>query len=133
MDPHIVLSEKMCPKIEIGMSEVDIASAKAVIALMQMKLYRSMLGACSWIANTCHPAIAYVVDVLQHLQANRGPDHWGALLWLSSYLKKTRDLRLIFRRDGHQQVVGFTEADWGRCVDDRKSVSGYMFSSLEGL
>lgn len=86
-----------------------------------------MLGACSWMANTCRPDIAYAVHILQRYQSNPGLEHWSALVRLSGYLKKTADLGLLFRKDAQQELVGFSDADWGRCVDDRKSVSGYVF------
>ncbi len=88
---------------------------------MQIRPYCSILGACLWITNTCHPDIAYAIHVLQHFQANLGPNHWSALLQLSGYL------RLIFKKDGDLNVVKLTDADWGQCVDDRKSLLGYIF------
>lgn len=81
MDPHITLSESMCPKVEVGMSDGDITTAKSTMVFIQMKPYRSMLGACSWITNTCHPDIVYTVHILQSYQSNPGLDHcWTALL-----------------------------------------------------
>ncbi len=80
MDPHVILSDKMCPKLEISTSED--AVAKAVIALLQTKHYCLMLGAYLWFGNACHPNITYAVYILYCFQANPSPNHWNVLLRL---------------------------------------------------
>ena len=39
---------------------------------------------------------------------------------------------LTFRRTDHLEVVGYTDSDFGRCVDSRKSTSGYVFLLARG-
>ncbi len=34
---------------------------------------------------------------------------------------------LLFRRSSNKDCVGFSDADWGGDLDDRKSTSGYVF------
>lgn len=59
----------------------------------------------------CRPDIAYAVHVLQCYQANPGLAHWTALVRLSGYLKKTKDLGSIFKDGRQQDLVGFSDAD----------------------
>ena len=51
------------------------------------------------------------------------------------YLKGTRDLKLIFRRShgspgspGSQRLLGYADSDFAGDIDDRRSVSGYVFT-----
>ena len=40
---------------------------------------------------------------------------------------------LIYRRIGTLEVVGFSDSDYTGCVDDKKSISGYIFLMAEGV
>ena len=39
---------------------------------------------------------------------------------------------LTNRRTNTLGVVGFSDSDYGSCVDDKKSTSGYIFMMAEG-
>ena len=43
------------------------------------------------------------------------------------YLKGTLSMGLLFKRDGSNECVGYSDAEWARDTDDCKSTSGYMF------
>ena len=44
------------------------------------------------------------------------------------YIIGTMEYGLVYERKGSIQLVGFTDADWEECVEDRKSTSGCYFS-----
>ena len=43
------------------------------------------------------------------------------------YLKGTQQYGLLCSKDDFSNCVGFSDADWGGDLDDRKSTSGYVF------
>lgn len=64
---------------------------------------------------------------------NPGPLHWRAVKRVISYLAGTRNhvirYTLTKSSDG---LIGFTDADYGGDLDQRKSTSGYVFHLLGG-
>ena len=59
--------------------------------------------------------------------------HWKAALRVVRYLKGTRDLKLRLGGDGNISLSGYSDSDYGNCLDTWKSVSGYCFSLGSGL
>ena len=43
------------------------------------------------------------------------------------YLKGTQQYGLLYSKSDSSNCVGFSDADWGGDLDDRKSTSGYVF------
>ena len=43
------------------------------------------------------------------------------------YLKETQQYGLLYKKGDSDTCVGFSDADWGGDMDDRKSTSGYLF------
>ena len=62
-------------------------------------------------------AVAYQV----HDLAER---HWRALRKIIAYLNKTKNLGLVFVRDGDRKLSVYVEADYVNKNNDRRSVSG---------
>ena len=48
------------------------------------------------------------------------------------YLKRTKDLFLIFRGGFELQIEGYIDSDFMSDLDDRKSISGYVFACNGG-
>jgi hypothetical protein len=55
-----------------------------------------------------------------------GRAHWEQVKCVFHYLKGTRTLGITYG-GGTTEIVGFSDADWGTGVNDRHSVSGYLF------
>ena len=53
--------------------------------------------------------------------------HWVAVKRIFRYLKGTQQYGLLYSKSNSNNYVGFSDADWGGDLDDRKSTSGYMF------
>ena len=49
------------------------------------------------------------------------------------YLRRTKDLFLIFGRDSELRVEGYTDSNFISDLDDRKSMSGYVFIYNGGI
>lgn len=52
---------------------------------------------------------------------------------IMKYLKGTVELGIQYRRDAKVKVTAFTDSDYARDVDDKKSTSGYVFLLGSGI
>ncbi|GJT98487.1 retrovirus-related pol polyprotein from transposon TNT 1-94, partial [Tanacetum coccineum] len=70
--------------------------------------------------------IAYAVGVVSIFISNPGREHWEVVKWLLRYLKGTSKATLCFSR---KEVVleGFSNLDYGSCLDSGKGTTGYVF------
>jgi len=70
--------------------------------------------------------------MLSRYQSNPGIDHWRVVEKILRYLQGTKDHMLIYRRTDDLEVVGYSDSDYARCIDSRKSTFGYIFMLAEG-
>ncbi|KAD3068850.1 hypothetical protein E3N88_36730 [Mikania micrantha] len=47
-------------------------------------------------------------------------------------LEGTKDFKLTYRRSDNLEVVGYSDYDFAKCKDDKKSTSGYIFMLAGG-
>ena len=71
--------------------------------------------------------IVFTMSVTSRYQSNLDEEHWIAMKNILKYLRKTKNLFLVFERDFELWVEGYTDSDFMSDPDDRKSMSGYMF------
>ena len=92
-------------------------SASVGQPLTDATLYRSLAGALQYLTFT-RPDIAYAVQqICLFMHAPREPH--------LRYLKGTLDLGLHLYPSRQSHLVAYTDADWGGCLDTRRSTSGY--------
>ena len=75
--------------------------------------------------------IAHAVGVVSRFMVNPIKDHWEAVKWIFRYLRGSSKSCLSF---GSSKLVleGYTDADMAGDLDNRKSTSGYLFTSAGG-
>ncbi|WKA04846.1 hypothetical protein VitviT2T_022845 [Vitis vinifera] len=78
-----------------------------------------------------HPNIAFVVGMLGRYLSNPRSQHWKAAKKVLRYLQGTKD-KLTYQRTNILDVVGFRDADFAGCIDDKKSTTGYIFVMVRG-
>lgn len=98
-----------CPKGNLGIQEMQkIPNASPVGSLMY--------------AQVCTRSdIAYIVGMLGRYLSNPDIDHWIAAKRVIRYLQKTKNYMLTYKRLDHLEVVGYSDSDFVRCQDSRKS------------
>jgi hypothetical protein len=72
------------------------------------------------------PDIAYAVGATSAYNANPGEQHWKAVKRIIRYLKGTKNLELEYRQN-NERIHGYSDADWAGSLDDRRSMTGYVF------
>jgi hypothetical protein len=119
LDVSVKLSKTDCP-----VTEVEINSMKDIP-------YQSALGAIMYAMIATRPDITFAVTALSQFSTNPGPQHWVALKRVLRYLNGTTDYKLTYGCPGDDKnvpsLVGYCDADWGSNLDDRRSVTGYIF------
>ncbi|KAJ9540484.1 hypothetical protein OSB04_026990 [Centaurea solstitialis] len=99
-------------------------SSTAGQLLSDSTAYRSLAGALQYLTFT-RPDIAYAVQqICLFMHAPREP-HYNALKRILRYLQGTLHLGLQLYHSSPNQLVAYTDADWGGCPDTRRSTSGY--------
>ncbi|KAJ0781817.1 putative RNA-directed DNA polymerase [Helianthus annuus] len=87
-------------------------------------LYRSLVGALQYLTIT-RPDLSYAVNqVCQFLHAPT-VDHFQSVKRILRYVKGTLSFGLTFSRHHKPSLVGFSDADWARCLETRRSTYGY--------
>jgi hypothetical protein len=87
--------------------------------------YQRLVGRLIYLSHT-RPDIAYIVSVVSQFMHALSEDHMTAVMRILSYLKGAPGKGLTFKRYGHMEVKGFTDADWAGNLTDRRSTSGYF-------
>ena len=95
--------------------------------LADTNLYRQAIGSLIYLMTSTRPDISYTVGVLSRFMHEPRELHWRFLKRLLRYVKTTRDFSLVYTKNKEQNLVGYTDSDFGSNVEDRKSTAGYCF------
>lgn len=87
--------------------------------------YQRLVGKLIYLSHT-RPDIAYAVSVVSQFMQNPSEDHMGAVIRILRYLKSSPGKGLMFTKNAHLNIEGYTDADWAGNILDRKSTSGYF-------
>ncbi|KAM1747093.1 hypothetical protein ACFX11_013661 [Malus domestica] len=90
--------------------------------------YASAIGSLMYAMICTRPDIAYAVSITSRYQSNPGLEHWAAVKTVLKYLRRTKDMFLVYGGAAELRVEGYTDADFQSDVDDRSSNSGYVFT-----
>lgn len=114
------LSNKMCPKTPEERER------------MTRVPYRNAIGSLMYAMVCTRPDICQAVGSVSRYQSDPGPAHWQAVKRIMRYLKGTADYALCYRGGESLRLEGYSDADYGGDLDERKSTSGYAFLMCNG-
>ena len=86
--------------------------------------YRRLVGKLNYLTVT-RPDISFPVSVVSQFMGSPCDSHWDAVVRILRYIKSTPGKGLLFEDRGHEQIVGYSDADWAGSASDRRSTSGY--------
>ncbi|KAL0420305.1 UNVERIFIED_CONTAM: Retrovirus-related Pol polyprotein from transposon TNT 1-94 [Sesamum latifolium] len=78
------------------------------------------------------PDVAYALSVTSRYQACAGEAHWSVVKIILKYLKRTKDMFLIYG-GGELILKGYSDASFQSYDDDAKSQSGFVFKLNGGV
>ncbi|KAL0378346.1 UNVERIFIED_CONTAM: hypothetical protein Sradi_3140100 [Sesamum radiatum] len=76
--------------------------------------------------SSTRPDVAYPSSVTSRYQACTRVAYWGAIKSILKYLKRTKDMFLIYS-GGELILEGYSDASFQSDDDDAKSQSGFVF------
>ncbi|XP_043687500.1 secreted RxLR effector protein 161-like [Telopea speciosissima] len=95
-------------------------------------MYRSMIGRLLYLT-TSRPDIHQAVYMVATFQAGPKETHVAAVKRILRYLKGSMDFGLWYPKKKGFELTAYSNANWARCVDDRKTTSGGAFYLGESL
>ncbi|RVW37569.1 Retrovirus-related Pol polyprotein from transposon RE1 [Vitis vinifera] len=87
--------------------------------------YQRLVGKLIYLSHT-RPDIAYAVSVVSQFMHCPSEEHMEAIIRILRYLKSSLGKGLMFSKNDHVRVDGYTNIDWVGNIFDRKSTSGYF-------
>nr|KYP69546.1 Retrovirus-related Pol polyprotein from transposon TNT 1-94 [Cajanus cajan] len=88
--------------------------------------YRSLVGSLRYLTCT-RPDLMLSVGITSRFMEDPSYTHWKALKRILRYVRGSLSLGLFYSKSDDYRLVGYSDSDWCRDVDDRKSTSGYVF------
>ncbi|KAJ9566176.1 hypothetical protein OSB04_002142 [Centaurea solstitialis] len=117
MQHGIVLSKTQCP---VSSEDQD---------RMKLVPYASAIGSIMYAMLCTRPDVAYSVSVTSRYQQNPGEPHWVAVKNILKYLRRTKEMFLVFGGSEDEiSVTGYSDASFQTDRDDFRSQSGYVFT-----
>ena len=89
-------------------------------------LYRSIIGSLLYLIAS-GPDIAFNVDICTRFQACLKESHLFVVKRIMKYVNGTLGYGIWFTLDINVDITGYTDANWARSTNDRKSTFGGCF------
>ena len=89
-----------------------------------LERYKRLVGKLNYLIVT-RPDIAHSVSVVSQYMSSPTVDNWAAVEHILCYLKGAPGRGILYSNHGHNRVECFTDVDWVRSKEDRRSTSGY--------
>jgi hypothetical protein len=93
--------------------------------------YRQMIGSLMYLLAT-RPDLTFSVCLIARYMERPTEIHLAAAKRVMRYLKGTIDLGILYRRNNDLTLKGWSDSNYARDLDDRKSTSGYVFMMGSG-
>ncbi|KAK8593315.1 hypothetical protein V6N12_045398 [Hibiscus sabdariffa] len=71
--------------------------------------------------------LSYALSMTSRYQANPGEGHWVAVKNILKYLRRTKDVFLVYGGEEQLSIKGYTDASFQTDKDDSRSQSGFVF------
>lgn len=108
--------------VEFGLKLCKVGSEKKVDNIF----YKQIVGSLMYLT-TIRPDIMYVVSLISRYMESPTEIHLLAAKRILRYLQGTKDFVLFYKKGEKSDLIGFTDSDYARDQDDRRSISCYVF------
>ena len=117
-----------CNLIEISLGkDLKLRILRKDEEIVNKKEYKSVVGALNYLTVMIRPDIATAVGIVSRYMQKLGKIHWLAVKRILRYLKRTVNYGLVFEKKNRDICLeAYCDADYTGCLDDKKSISGYM-------
>ncbi|KAD4385964.1 hypothetical protein E3N88_26133 [Mikania micrantha] len=96
---------------------------------MERVPYASAIGSIMYAMLCTRPDVSFALSITSRYQQNPGESHWAAVKNILKYLRRTKDMFLIYGGMEEELTVRcYTDASFQTDRDDSRSQSGYVFT-----
>ena len=95
--------------------------------------YASAVGSIMYAMLCTHLDVSYALSVTSRYQSNFSETHWTTVKSILMYLRRTKDVFLVFGGEDELIVKGYTDASFQKDKDDSRSQSGFVFCLNGGV
>ena len=99
---------------------------------MDNRVFKQIVGSLMYLTTT-RPDIMYSVSLISRYMECPKEIHFAAAKRILRYVQGTIDYRVFYKRGDKSDFCGFSDSDYARDKDDRKSTSGYVFMLGSGV
>ncbi|KAK8652200.1 hypothetical protein V6N13_061222 [Hibiscus sabdariffa] len=110
----ISLSKEMCP------------STPQERERMSQIPYAPGIGSIMYAMICTRPYLSYALSMTSRYQANPGEGHWTSVNNILKYLRRTKDVFLIYGGEEELRIKGYTDPSFQTDKDDSRSQSGFL-------
>ncbi|KAK8686134.1 hypothetical protein V6N13_125161 [Hibiscus sabdariffa] len=89
--------------------------------------YASAFGSIMYSMICTRPDLSYALSMTSRFQANPGEGHWVAVKNILKYLRRTKDVFLVYGGEEQLSIKGYTDSSFQTNKDDSRSQSGFVF------
>ena len=95
---------------------------------MKVIPYASAIGSIMYEMLCTRPDVCLAISLAGRYQSNPGEGHWTAVKNIPKYVKRTKDMFLVYGGEEDLVVNGYVDASFDTDPDDSKSQTGYVFT-----
>ncbi|KAL0367344.1 UNVERIFIED_CONTAM: Retrovirus-related Pol polyprotein from transposon TNT 1-94 [Sesamum radiatum] len=117
---------------EVKLSTKQSPKTDEELEMMSNIPYTSTVGSIPYAIQCTKLDVAYALSVTIRYHACVGVAHWGAVKSILKYLKRTKDMFLIYS-GGELILEGYSDTSFQSDNDDAKSQLGFVFKLIGGL
>ena len=88
--------------------------------------YASAIGSIMYAMISTRPDVSYALSVTSRYHSGPGESHWIVVKNILKYLRRTKDVFLVYGDEEELIVTGYTDASFQTDKDDLKSQSSFQ-------
>ncbi|KAK8993257.1 hypothetical protein V6N11_033359 [Hibiscus sabdariffa] len=89
--------------------------------------YASAIGSIMYAMIRTRPDLSYALSMTSRYQENPGEGHWTTVKNILKYLRRTKDVFLVYGGEEELRIKGYTDASFQTDKDYSRSQSGFVF------
>lgn len=98
--------------------------------------YQSLVGGLIYLTHS-RPDITFAVSLVPRFMENPSQTHFGAAKRILRYIAGTVNYGIWYSSKGslyfYGKLYGYSDSDFGSCLDDRRSISAHVFTLGSGV
>jgi hypothetical protein len=110
----------------------DLKPAKPTDVRCNKAMYQEGVGSWMYLGILTRPDVAFALGRLSQFLADPTVHHMSALKKLGRYIRSSQDLGILYTRNDHQTLEGYSDSDFAMDRTDRVSILGNVFTLAGG-